>query len=119
LIDFNFNALKHNDTLYKVGAQSGATRGWYGGLLECRVSRSLVGGREDVVVTMEHTLLVGQNETVVASGDSGSLVTTGGGDVVGLLFGGSDAKHRGYFTAAKDLVQEIKKYTGATDVRVK
>ncbi|KAL3452344.1 hypothetical protein BJX65DRAFT_303179 [Aspergillus insuetus] len=27
LIDFNFNALKHNDTLYKVGAQSGATRG--------------------------------------------------------------------------------------------
>ncbi|KAL2854203.1 hypothetical protein BJX68DRAFT_40727 [Aspergillus pseudodeflectus] len=118
LIDFNFNALKHNDTLFKVGAQSGPTRGWYGGLFECRVSRSLAGGSEEVVVTMEHTIVAGQNQCVVAPGDSGSLVTTGGGEVVGLLFGGSDAQHRGYFTPAKALVRDIKEYTGATEVRV-
>ncbi|KAJ0426583.1 hypothetical protein BJY00DRAFT_307416 [Aspergillus carlsbadensis] len=111
LTEFNLSALKHNDTLYKVGAQSGVTRGW--------VSRSLAGGREDVVVTMEHTIVVGQNQCVVASGDSDSLVTNIGGDVVGLLFGGNDAQDRGYFTAAKNLVQDIKNYTGATDVRVK
>ncbi|KAL3481750.1 hypothetical protein BJX99DRAFT_253276 [Aspergillus californicus] len=64
-----------------------------------------------------HTIVPGRTAFVL-DGDAGAVVCGLAGDVVGLLFGGSVEGNIAYFTSTQDLILDIKRVTGATDVRL-
>lgn len=67
---------------------------------------------------MEHVVTGSLRRSFSEEGDSGALVVTRSGEVVGLLFGGSQGKNVSYFTHVNDLVEDIKAVTGAVAVRM-
>ncbi|KAL4915992.1 hypothetical protein BDW62DRAFT_218972 [Aspergillus aurantiobrunneus] len=118
LDDFKFNLPEIDEPLYKVGHPTGLTRGTYGNLDSCHVAKRVVNGKEVDLETWEHTI-VWPNHLVVQGGDSGSLVFGASGFVVGMIFGGAGSEDTGYFTATRDLVPDIQRITGASEVRLR
>ncbi|KAL2820228.1 hypothetical protein BDW59DRAFT_150909 [Aspergillus cavernicola] len=119
LFSFDFGKIKRDEPLFKVGTTTGITEGVYGALKECAVAIKVADGQEVSVTTWEHTILARHvTEPVTREGDTGCLIFNKGGDVVGLLFAGSNSNDRGFFTHSVDLVADIKAATGASEVRL-
>ncbi|KAL3455139.1 hypothetical protein BJX64DRAFT_295326 [Aspergillus heterothallicus] len=99
---FELDDLKPNDTLYKVGAVTGARRD--------QSKPSSLGSTASWLRARSLLLQI--------AGDAGSLVATAGGAVAGLLFGANDASSFAFFTLATELIKDIKGRTGLVDVRI-
>lgn len=113
---FNVASPKMEDVLFKVGRVTGLTEGMYANLKVCRVARRIMNGNEIEIPTWEHAITVPRGP-FIESGDSGSLILTGQGDVQGIAFGGSEMNDIGYFTSARDLLEDIKHFTDLKDIK--
>ncbi|KAI9373268.1 hypothetical protein BJX61DRAFT_552323 [Aspergillus egyptiacus] len=114
---FTTSRPKLGEKLYKVGRAIGLTAGLYSGLKVCHVAKQEVGGKEIDIPTFEHAFAIPQGH-LVERGDSGSLIFDRQGRVYGMLFGGNFLNNIGYFTHTADLIDDIKRVTGASDVRL-
>lgn len=91
----------------------------YTGLKQAHILKEI--GRDGQLVhraMLQHAMVGAGEKPFSGKGDSGSLVLTLDGEVVGLLLGGSKAKNVSYFIHGVDLVADIKAVTGAVAVRV-
>lgn len=120
LNDFFEGRIEAGLVLWKYGPVTGLTRGSYSGVKTAHIRTRIVDGQGKSVATWEHTLSASCSEgAVVDEGDSGSLVFTEELSVVGMVFGGALGGDIGYFTHIQDLVADIKRVTGARDVRLR
>lgn len=105
--------------LVKIGRRTGFTEGQLDGIRLADIQSwvqvdgvwSSAKGRVHLVAPL-HKSVFGD------PGDSGSFVMSMAGSFVGLYMGGDRDRGTGLFIAAKDLFEDIKRITGATDVRV-
>ena len=51
-------------------------------------------------------------------GDSGAFALNRGGQCVGIVFGGNSFTESSYVTPVNTLFEDIKRYTGAIDVKI-
>ncbi|KAL2833887.1 hypothetical protein BDW59DRAFT_168914 [Aspergillus cavernicola] len=113
--------IRKDTKLHKLGRKTGATWGRYNGLKTATVAEHVVNGHVVHKPTFEHTI-VSQGRGVEAfelPGDSGALVYSVSGEVVGMCFGGFNHGDVGYFTHIHDLLDDITAVTGATEIRLK
>ena len=109
-----------DSTLFKIGRATGFTKARYGNLDSVHIAERVVDGKLTTVKTWEHTFVTESKiSPVVMKGDFGSLVFNRSGRVVGLMFGGSFLGDVGYFTHILDVVEHIKSFTKAVDVRIR
>ncbi|KAL5339946.1 hypothetical protein BJX70DRAFT_397186 [Aspergillus crustosus] len=105
--------------LYKIGRKTGVSEGRYAGLRTVKVAHEVVNGELVSKPTCEHSVLSHNHKNVFAlPGDSGALVVTRIGRVVGLCFGGYDHGDVGYFTHIHDLLDDIEAVTGECQIRL-
>lgn len=104
--------------LYKAGRATHLTSGEDVGLRSVHIHRHIVQGKEIPVETYEHCIKGQRNTRFSRHGDSGAFIFDSQGCVVGLLFGGSEAKYTSYYTHIHDIFADIKEVTGATGVRI-
>lgn len=109
--------LTNTNQLYKCGRATGYTAGNYGVLKEARVANTIFQGRVVEQRTREH-VVVGCGESFSRPGDSGALVFTRTGVVMGMVIGGHMFENISYMTTIDDLIEDIKSTTGAADVRI-
>lgn len=105
--------------LFMLGAQSKITPVYYN---QCRIAlvhSEIIDSKEHFVPTLEHCLGP-RSPAAYASkhGDSGALIVTEQGWVVGMVIGGQETGPIAYFTASKDLREHILETTGAVDFRL-
>ncbi|KAL4908844.1 hypothetical protein BDW74DRAFT_165573 [Aspergillus multicolor] len=117
LTDFAMELPEDNQPLYKTGRATGYTAGEYGNLRTCRIATRIVNGERVSFPTWEH-VIVRPGRVVVKAGDAGSLIFDRTGAVMGMLFGGAGTNEIGYFTAARDLLEDIKRITGVHGIRL-
>lgn len=111
--------MANTDELYKCGRATGYTSGIYGGLKEARFAKTVVHGKVVEQPTREHVLMGhGHGEPFSRPGDSGALVFTIDGVVVGMIIAGHKFLDITYVTPIDDLIEDIKSATGATNARI-
>ncbi|KAL4779658.1 hypothetical protein BJX76DRAFT_365088 [Aspergillus varians] len=111
LATFGAKLPENDEEVYKIGRATGFTTGTYANLKVCHIA-----GQVDK--TWEHAVVVPQGGSFLAEGDSGSLLFNFTGTVMGMFFGGSNTGDIGYFTSTQDLLEDIKRITGATEIRI-
>ncbi|RDW81280.1 uncharacterized protein DSM5745_04837 [Aspergillus mulundensis] len=118
LTDFGMELPEMDEPLYKMGRATGYTEGKYGNLTTCRIATRFVNGERVTFPTWEHVILRPGRVAFKAS-DAGSLIFDRGGLVQGMLFGGAGNGAIGYFTAAQDLLADIRHVTGVQEIRLR
>lgn len=88
--------------------------------MQTHLTREMTGhGEIRFKSTYEHAIATSRNGNPFSKeGDSGALIFDNDGGVIGLLFGGCPRKHTSYFTPIESVFADIKKVTGAMDVRI-
>lgn len=110
-----------DEPVFKLGRTTNATEGRFTGLkalvLKTGVDRD---GEPASATTLERAIIHWKDPTKPFSegGDSGSAVVNSEGQFLGLLFAGNDATFTTYFTPWEQLFEDIKKFTGAKNVRL-
>lgn len=102
-----------NEILYKNGRMTGYTSGRWNGVATCNITTRIVDGKEITVKTKEHTICAEDGKRFSEEGDSGSLVFNMLGQVIGLLFGGTQQYPISYFSHIDDVYRDITAVTGA------
>jgi len=97
------------DPLFKKGCMTGLSNGFYNGI-EPTVAIELPNG--ELRTTTEHTLIspASSDTTFSKPGDSGSWILNASGDLVGMLWGGSN--NVGYFTPIGLVLNDVETRTG-------
>ena len=115
--EYNPNSIEQ---LYKCGRSTNFTSGKHSGILQAQIARARgPHGQVLTKVTNEHAVTVVTTENPFSRpGDSGSFIFDHSGGVIGLLIGGCLRKNCSYFTAIENVFLDIKKVTGAIDVRI-
>lgn len=116
--------------VFKLGQTTGWTRGQYSTLQAAHIIQPPKDHDDEhgkptstttyTVITTKHTI-TGHKRCIFFSspGDSGALVFDNKLRVNGLLIGGNQTHHAvSYITLVSDLFKDIKRKTGAVDVRV-
>lgn len=103
--------------VFKLGRTTEWTNGRFAGLRSAHIATSDEHGETHTVVTREYCV-TGTGGPFSLEGDSGSLVFDRDMRVVGMIFSGSLAENVSYITLFDDLFGDIKKRTGAQDVRI-
>ncbi|KAL5365309.1 hypothetical protein BJX96DRAFT_179722 [Aspergillus floccosus] len=113
------NALNNlsDGLLYIEGRSSGSSKGAYSDLRPSLITEKVVNGVVTRVQTIEHTATGYKGELFTRRGDSGSLVFRGMGEVVGMVFAGSEQKGVTYFIRIDDLFGDIQQRLRAKDIR--
>ena len=106
--------------LFKSGRSTQFTEGKYSELRQVVIVKGLdPHGREAPFPTFQHSIASFKNMTAFAyPGDYGSFVYTRIGEVVGLLVRGWERMNFTVFQPIFDVFEDIKRVTGATDVRI-
>lgn len=118
LHNWRIGDLENVGAVYKAGRSTGYTKGTYSDLESAHVATVIKDGKEVIKVTKEHCITGDNGKYFSLPGDSGSLVFNRRGEVLGLLFAGSEQRPISYFTHVTNLFADIKKVTCATDVRI-
>lgn len=106
------------DAVYKCGRASGYTKGSYSGLKGVHLVSEILNGRFVRRETFEH-VIVGPRQTPFSlPGDSGSLVITEDGSVLGMAIAGQQMGPLVVMMHVEDLFHDIKTVTGAEVVRI-
>lgn len=103
--------------LFKCGRTTGYTKGVYNGLKTVHLTHAVINGELVPQPTLEHTV-TNQGDPFALRGDSGALVIDSQARVVGLHWGGLDSGSVAYFTHIEDVLEDIKRVTGAEDIRM-
>ncbi|RDW93003.1 uncharacterized protein DSM5745_00325 [Aspergillus mulundensis] len=112
--------IDNGEALYKVGRKTGVAHGVYTALRTAKVARQYADGAWVDKVTLEHTVMSDdRNKSFVMGGDSGALVYSLNGLVVGMCFGGQNDGELGYFTHIQDVLEDIRRVTGVKEIRLK
>lgn len=105
--------------LYKIGRSTGFTAGRLNGvgMTELHSWQQNDDGSWKEVRSTAYCVVptADTNQAFGEGGDSGAFVINNKGRFVGLYFGAS-TDNTGYFTSAEDLIEDIKRVTGAVDV---
>lgn len=112
--------IQDGEKLFKIGRTTTLTQGKYSGL------RSVIQPSGEVNhipepkshKTTENVIMGLHGKPFAERGDSGAAIFDLAGCFAGLLFGGNDQTGATYFTPWPTLVADIKKITGASDVRI-
>ncbi|OAL71411.1 hypothetical protein A7D00_4312 [Trichophyton violaceum] len=108
--------------LCKIGSRTGFTEGRLGALHVTDLqswSKNPDGSWNKVRGSLHEIFLVAPRGTFGdPPGDSGDIMMDRNGSFVGLYVGGFLESGTGYFMEAKDLFEDIRAITGATDVKV-
>ncbi|KAJ9265169.1 hypothetical protein DTO212C5_6843 [Paecilomyces variotii] len=105
-------------TVFKAGRSTGYTQGTYNGLESAVIADKIVNGQTVRTRTLEHAVCGRHGQWFGDRGDSGSFVFTYSGTVIGMIFGGNTDRAISYFTHIFDIFNDIKKITGASNVRI-
>lgn len=106
-------------TVFKVGRSTTYIAGYYSSLKDARISQvSNAAGVLVMKATLEHSVTGMSGKHFSDLGDSGAMVFQGSGALVGMLCDGCIEHPISYISLAEDLFDDIKRVTGATDVRV-
>lgn len=103
--------------LFKCGRTTGYTKGVYNGLKTVHLTHAVINGELVPQPTLEHTV-TNQGDPFALRGDSGALVIDSQARVVGLHWGGLDSGSVAYFTHIEDVLEDIKRVTGAKEIRM-
>ncbi|PYH90716.1 hypothetical protein BO71DRAFT_433618 [Aspergillus ellipticus CBS 707.79] len=79
------------------------------------VAEKMMDGKTIKLKTLEHAITGVRERTFSRKGASGALIHLQGGQVVGMLFGGSDVSNLTFMTEIGDLFGDMKD-TGASDI---
>lgn len=109
------------DIVCKSGRSTGVTNGSVNSPIEAHIVhevdiRSPTGSK--TIITWEHAIANIGPIPFSLPGDSGSFVCNTTQRVVGMIFGGSDRTGTSYYTPIGDIFADIKRVTGARDVRI-
>lgn len=109
-----FSDLVENDLSTQLefqGYRSGRNTVLYNGLKTAEI--------EDGVETLEYSIAaLNQSKPALAPGDSGSLLCTFAGRVVGMIIAGYENNQIGRFMRIDDLVNDIMEQSGAKGIRL-
>ncbi|KAJ5893857.1 hypothetical protein N7495_005548 [Penicillium taxi] len=109
-------------TVFKTGRSTGLSQATWGTLCQVSFSREQdpsVPGGSKFKATWEHCITSPSNKPFSELGDSGSLVWLGRGRVVGILHSGGERVNTSYITPIEDIFEDIKRISGACEVRMK
>ncbi|KAJ9295969.1 hypothetical protein DTO271G3_5544 [Paecilomyces variotii] len=104
--------------VFKAGRTTGYTQGTYNSLESAVIADKIVNGETVRTYTLEHAVCGRHGQCFGDQGDSGSFVFTYSGTVIGTIFGGNTDRPISYFTHIVDIFNDIKKITGASNVRI-
>ncbi|OQD75914.1 hypothetical protein PENDEC_c005G04444 [Penicillium decumbens] len=113
-------AVNSDTTFYKSGRSTFLTKGRYSELQSVHVHRVPISddGKFRTVETFEHAFVSISGGPFSEGGDSGSFVFAEDGDVIALLWGGIERRDVTYVTPIEEVFDDIKRVTGALDVRI-
>jgi hypothetical protein len=103
--------------VFKLGGATEWTRGRLSGLKSAQISTTNEYGEDYTVITKE-VGVTGAKGPFSLQGDSGALVFDRSLRVVGMIFSGNLTENVSYITPCEDLVRDMKRVTGALDVRI-
>ncbi|OGM50085.1 hypothetical protein ABOM_001390 [Aspergillus bombycis] len=106
-------SLNHHDILHKCGCITNVTTGQYN-MLATTVFTVAANGEQRT--TDEHSVICKRDKSYFEPGDSGSLLFTESGAMVGMGFGAQVGGQIVVFTHVNDLVADIKGQTGVDQV---
>ena len=107
--------------MYKVGRTTGFTRSHYNGRIKSTISSWVRSADNQLSFVTGHDSSVSSNYRSVdfgAGGDSGSFIMDQTGAFVGLYWAGNTYSNMGYFMEARDLFEDIRRITGAVEVKL-
>ncbi|KAK2804659.1 hypothetical protein FQN50_006498 [Emmonsiellopsis sp. PD_5] len=110
-------APKPNEHLYKLGRTTEFTEGNYS-LLKSILLPSDYQRNQIQKETYEHAIVGKNHKSFSRPGDCGAVIFDLYCNFVGLLFAGNCGSNATYFTPAETLFEDIRKITGALDVRI-
>jgi hypothetical protein len=94
-------------------------QGYESGRSKVMFNRLQTAEIEDGVTTLEYSVAaLSQSNFAFTPGDSGSLLCTFCGTVVGMIIDGYEYNQIGRFTRIDDLVNDIMEQSGAKDIRL-
>ncbi|KNG87572.1 hypothetical protein ANOM_004053 [Aspergillus nomiae NRRL 13137] len=105
--------LHHSDLLHKSGCITNTTTGQYN-MLATTVFTATANGQ--LRTTNEHSVICKKKKSHFEPGDSGSLLFTESGAMVGMGFGAQVGGQIVVFTHVDDLIADIKSQTGVDQV---
>ncbi|KAL5342239.1 hypothetical protein BJX70DRAFT_410892 [Aspergillus crustosus] len=100
------------------GRSSGHSIGQYNSLKPALIVEQIVDEELKQVETREHTILGTMGEPFSLPGDSGGVVHTRQGVMVGMVVAGCTAKDLSFFTHIEDLFPDIMRSTKARKIRL-
>ncbi|KAK2770476.1 hypothetical protein FQN53_005535 [Emmonsiellopsis sp. PD_33] len=108
-----------DEPLYKIGRTTGFKEGKYSILKSVLLPSGHLDAQQNPIEkeTYEH-VITGVTTKFSQPGDSGAVIFDQFCNFIGLLFAGSFETNATYFTPAETLFEDIKKMTGALDVRI-
>lgn len=106
--------------VFKSGRSTSITQAKFHGLKSVLITREPIPmyGTFRLVTTWEYAFASISEGPFAEPGDSGTFVSTRLGGVVGLLWGGAERNDIGYVTPIEAVFDDIKKVTGAVEVRI-
>ncbi|KAK2755075.1 hypothetical protein FQN54_006604 [Arachnomyces sp. PD_36] len=105
--------------LFKIGRSTGFTVGFFNGVQQTALCSRTRDEKENWKPVVSRAYCVVPNlwiSPTFGNGDSGSVVLDREGKFAGIFIGGGSDTHVGYFTGAEDVIDDIKRVTGATNV---
>ncbi|PGG98147.1 hypothetical protein AJ79_08970 [Helicocarpus griseus UAMH5409] len=113
---------KPGDPLFKVGRTISFKEDRYNGLPSIILEEGATDsdGHNMARVTYEHAVSYYgyQRDQFFINGDAGSVVFDRHSAFVGILFAGKEQGGIGYFTPIETVLEDIKRITGAQDIRI-
>ncbi|KAB8227935.1 uncharacterized protein BDW43DRAFT_304244 [Aspergillus alliaceus] len=106
-------SLDHHEILHKYGCKTNATISRYN-MLATTIFTVAANGKQRA--TDEHSVLCETEKPYFEPGDSGALIFTESGAMVGMGFGGQVQGQIFVFTHVNDLITDIKDQTGVDEV---
>ena len=96
----------------------GFTRGDYNCLIQAKITKEL-NQKGEIVTKVTHEHMISSSHGVFGEpGDSGAFVFDKYGGVIGMVLGGFERKDTIYFAHIDNIFDDIKRVTGAEDVRI-
>ncbi|KAK2847610.1 hypothetical protein FQN49_005716 [Arthroderma sp. PD_2] len=109
---------EEREKVLKLGRSTEKTKGYFSGLKSALLNVYDGKGGMSEVKTLEYAVTGASGTLFSDPGDSGALVFDEGANCIGMIFAGSTTSKASYVTLLPDLYDDIKRITGAVDVRI-